>query len=314
MSLDVGTVARIGKGALGLIFPFYAALQLGGTETALVILVAAAAGLGSFDQKPGKQSSWDGLKRALRNRKATCAAIAVAMVLHVWNSTEKQTAILGVAALASSVLIVPPPLPATGWALKTGLRNANGSITRASLPKPCSPLVATPVHSLLTLVLGLVLGLATFLFSMAISTPLPKSTYSTIPFVLAILSATALVSFSLPAALRSQKKIGLALGSLCICALGAYHATGPWHTLAYLPIVSMVFLGAVSFDTGSGITASHAHDHAHTGHNHAHKHEHRLHGEHSRISKFLIARCTPGSVLHSILIERDSRRIAYFGV
>jgi zinc transporter 5/7 len=78
-------------------------------------------------------------------------------------------------------------------------------------------------------------------------------------------------------------------------------------------------LGATVFDTGiSAISGQSSSDHSHAGHAHAHSHshshEHHLHGNHSRISRFIISRCTPGSILHSVMIEKDSRRIAYFGV
>jgi zinc transporter 5/7 len=75
--------------------------------------------------------------------------------------------------------------------------------------------------------------------------------------------------------------------------------------------------GAISIDTGSTLSKSHSHDHSHAGHQHSHSHDHgdhHLHGNHSGLSSFIIARCTPGSILHSVMIEKDSRRIAYFGV
>jgi len=61
-----------------------------------------------------------------------------------------------------------------------------------------------------------------------------------------------------------------------------------------------------------------------TNHNHGnglppvaeayHNHDHS-HGEkHSRLTKYLLDRCHMGSILHSILLEKDSRRIAYFAV
>lgn len=61
-----------------------------------------------------------------------------------------------------------------------------------------------------------------------------------------------------------------------------------------------------------------------TNHNHGnglppvaeayHHHDH-AHGEkQSRLTKYLLDRCHTGSILHSILLEKDSRRIAYFAV
>jgi zinc transporter 5/7 len=43
-----------------------------------------------------------------------------------------------------------------------------------------------------------------------------------------------------------------------------------------------------------------------------HKHNHH-HRDHSRLTGYLLRLTSPGSVIHSILQEKDSRRIAYFG-
>jgi zinc transporter 5/7 len=131
---------------------------------------------------------------------------------------------------------------------------------------------------------------------------------------LSVLSAVALTLFSLPSALRTQKKVGLAMGCLLAAAFGVYDHPDAWQAWVIVPLACVLLFSAVCFDTSSGIFPPHTHDHSHSGHKHSKAHAHHLHGNHSKLSAFLIARCTPGSILHSILIERDSRRIAYFGV
>jgi Cation efflux family len=46
---------------------------------------------------------------------------------------------------------------------------------------------------------------------------------------------------------------------------------------------------------------------------HDHDHDHSHSHQHSKLTAVLISCTTPGSIIHSILIQRDSRRIAYFG-
>jgi solute carrier family 30 (zinc transporter), member 5/7 len=44
-------------------------------------------------------------------------------------------------------------------------------------------------------------------------------------------------------------------------------------------------------------------------------HTHHNHGaepRHSALTAFIMARCEPGSLVYSILSDKDSRRIAYF--
>jgi zinc transporter 5/7 len=135
---------------------------------------------------------------------------------------------------------------------------------------------------------------------------------------LSVASTTALVFLSLPASLRSQKQVGFRLGGIFVFALSFLEHTSVGHFKIAFPWVCAMTIGAVGFDTRSPVP--HSHDHGHAGHKHSHghdqghSHDHHLHGNHSRISAFLIARATPGSIIHSVLIERDSRRIAYFGV
>lgn len=304
----------IASNALSMLLPFYASLQIGGAKTSLILLIAVAAGIGALDQKPGNHTLWDDARRTLRTRKMTCGALFLAMVADAMTSESTSSLLIGYTALLASIFWVPPPLPTTAWSLMTNPQNQDSFTSqrplRASLPKPSSPLINTSENQLLTLAAGLVLLVIAVVYSFIA----PSGTFSlsqhTIGFsALSIASATALVYFSLPASLRSQKQVGLRLSAILVFASSFLEYGGRLNIS--LPFVSAILIAAVAFDTRSPVP--HFHDHAHA-HDHGHKHDHRLHGNHSRISAFLIARSTPGSIIHSILIERDSRRIAYFGV
>jgi zinc transporter 5/7 len=313
---------RVASNIVSVLLPFYASLQLGGAKTAIVLLVAVAAGIGALDQKPGKHTPWDDIRRTLRTRKVTCGALLLGMAADIMTSGNTMGSLMGHAALLLSMLIVPPPLPTAGWSIVTEPQSQGSYMSqtpsRASLPKPSSPLINTTENQLLTIASGLALVVVTILYSFVSSTPSAFS-HQTLGFsASSVASATATVFFSLPASLRSPKAIGLKLGGLVIAAFSFWEHYSAGYIFIAFPWACAMLVGAVSVDARSPVP--HTHDHSHAGHKHAHghdhshAHEHHLHGNHSRISAFLIARATPGSIIHSVLIEKDSRRIAYFGV
>ncbi|KAK7187473.1 cation efflux protein/zinc transporter [Paraphaeosphaeria sporulosa] len=312
-------VLRASLHALGVMLPFYATMQLGGATTAIFLLVAFTAGLGNLDQRPGKQSAWDNTRRTLRTRTRTYVALLIAMVVCSVTAAERAGVILGFIALVISIFVIPPPLPTTGWSLMSP-QTQNGwatqTSTRASLPKPSSPLISTSLDTDLTLATGLVLTCFTVIFAQFSSAAPSLSHHALLFSTLSIASGTASVYLSSPNALHSAKKSGLAIGGLITIVFAQFEHQA-WH--AY--VAFLVVLGATAFDTRAPVLSrpssrdhSHAtHRHSHS-HDHDHGHDHHLHGNHSHISAFIIARCTPGSIIHSVMIEKDSRRIAYFGV
>lgn len=320
MLRDVASIRQVLGNVFGILLPFYAVMQIGGAKSALVLLTAIAAGLGATDQRPGKHTSWDDLKRTMRTRRTTVAVLLIGIIVDVTAWGHPVCALLGYGALFVSIFATPPPLPTAGWSLITGNQVQDSyttkASTRASLQKPSSPLISTPEDTLLTCVSGLGLMAMTLLISSLSSSSTPFSRHTIIFTALSVASATALVFFSLPAALRSQQYIGLHLGGLLIIAFTAWQTLPEWYHVVFTGLSYTLYASGVAWDTRSSHPHAHVHDHSHADHSHSHdhKHEHHLHANPSRISVFLIARTTPGSILHSVLMERDSRRIAYFGV
>ncbi|KAH8726466.1 cation efflux family-domain-containing protein [Phaeosphaeriaceae sp. PMI808] len=323
-TFDINTVPkRMAYNVLSVLLPFYASMQLGGAKVGLVLLTAVAAGLGVLDPKPGKNTPWDDIRRTLRTRKATCGAILLAVIADTVASHSLSHPLLGYSSLLTSIFLVPPPLPTAGWSLIMGSQGQTNYVTqessRASLPKPSSPLINSFENTLLTIASGLLLTIVTIVYSLIHASYPSLATHSIGFSTLSIASATALVFFSLPAALRSQKNVGLALGSIFVAAIRfrEQYSTSSFIWIFFI-IACAGLVGAVIFDTRpakvSAHSHSHGHSHSHSGHKHEANHDHHLHGNHSRLSAFLISCTTPGSILHSILIEKDSRRIAYFGV
>lgn len=310
---------RVLGNIFGILLPYYASLQLGGTKTALALLVAAAAGVGSLDQKAGTSSIWKNCLRTVKTRKATCGALLLGILADILSSGDLTSTIAGHGALLLSIFLVSPPLPTSGGVTVSREDSyINHGTARATSPKSASILINSFENTILTVVSGLLLTIVTILYSL-VSFSSSFLSYSSFGFsALSIASATALVYLSFPASLRTQKNTGLKLGGLFIAAFSLWeHYYSSLVSIAFL-WVCVVSVGATVYDTRvPTVSTAHSHGHSHSGHKHTHKnhdHDHHLHGNHSRLSAFLIARATPGSIIHSVLIEKDSRRIAYFGV
>lgn len=316
---------HISSSTLGVLLPFYASLQVGGAKTALVLLIAVAAGLGAVGQS-GQQSPWANFLRTIKTSKVTCATLLVGASVDMLGSGDTATTLLGHGSLLVSLLLAPPSLPTSAWPGKTS-HSEDSYINHAPAPKllnlskPSSPLVNSSENIILTLASGLVLAVVSILYYL-VSSSTSSTTYHTIGVsILSVASATALVYFSCPSALQTQKRTGLKLGGLFIAGFSLWeHRQSSIASVAFLWVCAS-FVAAVVYDRRTpALPAAHSHGHSHSGHKHSHKHDHahdhdhHLHGNHSRLSAFLIARATPGSIIHSVLIEKDSRRIAYFGV
>jgi hypothetical protein len=100
----------------------------------------------------------------------------------------------------------------------------------------------------------------------------------------------------------------LELGTICctLCfswQLCNIRSAGQLPLLLFGPLTwTIIFLGVSKPDA--------VHQDHRDGHSHAHTYDHV---KCSRISKLFLQHTTPGTVVHSILLETDSRRIAYFG-
>ncbi|KNG48087.1 zinc transporter zitb [Stemphylium lycopersici] len=229
----------IATNAASVLLPFYASLQLGGAKTALVLLIAVAAGIGALDKKPGKHTPWDDARRTLRTRKVTFGALFLAMTADIMTSGNTTTSLFGCGALLISMFLVPPPLPTAGRSIMTSQGSyMSQTSSRALLPKPSSPLINSAENQLFTIVSGLALLLVTMVYSFLSSSTVFSLSQHTLGFsTLSIASAAALVYFSLPASLRTQNQVGVKLSGILIFAFsflehgGHLNIAFPWFLI-----------------------------------------------------------------------------------
>lgn len=328
--LGKSSLRRIAARIVSIGLPYYAAMQLGGARTSFVLLTTLGSGLTGLNINPLHPNWLQAWKSTASIRRLTCAVLLLSFMLDLSGLARgigTRDLVLGHISLALAVLFFPPPLATTGWsplntpqsvssmsALQTPYDTPKVA-TRASLPDPSSPLVASKDDVKLTLIAGAVMSIATVGYASFASTS-PSLSYASIVFTtLSMSSALGLLFLSLPSSLRSSRKLGVALGYAVTISFGYLLHSDAWKGFMALGVLSCLAYMAVLYDTVPSMqSVKDDHQHHDHGHKHSHKHQdHQHYHESSSVSKYIITLCKPGSVMHSILVEKDSRRIAYFG-
>lgn len=310
VALDLSTLKSLALRTMSVGLPFYAAMKLGGMRTGLVLLVAIAANLTCIDNAL-KPSMGQWMQQALK-RKLTLGAILLSamsdfagLTLH----TSFSDLLLGYLALAVTVVYFNPPLP-TSSASKPSTR-IGSTISPRSLTWNASLLTCSTGDVNLTLIAGGILSLVTIGSSVLLGSSPSLVPSSVVLSTLSIASATAANIFAQPATLRSSAKAGLGLGCLLTSSCAFLFSPALWPgTICNGGLSALAFAG-VMFDTLSSSSGSddHSHDHAHNNKPHQHNHDNT---QYSPFTRLVLSNCEPGSLVHSIIIEKDSRRICYF--
>ncbi|KAI9793777.1 MAG: putative zinc transporter msc2 [Piccolia ochrophora] len=330
--LSVRGGRRLLARALTIGLPFYASLTLGGTRTGWVLLIAAATAM-----TDNALMGWQAWKRLFLLRKATCMAVLMGLVydLVFWvPSPGLLPLLLAYLALALSLLAFPLPFPKSASTSISQMQPPSTGSTSAvpSTPwdQPSSSLPTTTKASFSALVLspediGLTLtagGILSFLsalgFVLLPSTVTSKSVIYSPWSLLAVASAVVALLYAQPSTLQTDKHVGVAVGLTTVTAFSDPSAS--WPAIVSQVLLSIFSFTAVSFDTGSLKSAL-----ARFAGAHQHHHDHRRASEgdreaaashsnkpHSRLTGFLLEHVEGLPILHSVLSEKDSRRIFYF--
>lgn len=312
VAMDLSTLQSVALRSASVGLPFYAAMKLGGMRTGLVLLVAIAANLTCTDS-PLRPSASQWVQQAM-NRKLTLAAIFLSaisdfagMTLH----TSFSDLLLGYLALIATVVYLNPPLP-TSQTPSTARPTAKvGSTAANSLARNASSLTCSTGDVNLTLLSGTILSLVTIGGSLVQGEAPSFVPSSIILSALSIATATAANLFASPASLRSPAKAGLGLGCLLTASCAFLFSPALWPgTICNGGLSALAFAGVI-FDTSSSFSSGHDHRHDHA-HNVNTRHHHHDDGNYSPFTRLVLTKCEPGSLVHSIMIEKDSRRICYF--
>ena len=310
IALDLSTVRALLLRTMSVGLPFYAAMKLGGMRTGLVLLVAIAANLTCLDNalRPS-MSQW--IQQAM-NKKLTLAAIllsAISDFAGLTIHTSFSDLLLGYLALSVTVVYLNPPLPTANTSSSSSARVGSTRASR-SLSWNASSLTCSKADVNLTLISGGLLSLITIGASVLLGRS-PSLVPSSIGLsTLSIASATAANVLAQPAALRSSAKAGLGFGCLLTASCAFLFSPSLWPgTICNGGLSALAFAG-VMFDTLTSSSGDdHSHDHTHNVKTHHHNHDDT---QYSPFTRLVLSKCEAGSLVHSILIEKDSRRICYF--
>ncbi|KAK6436059.1 putative zinc transporter msc2 [Oleoguttula sp. CCFEE 5521] len=301
--LPSGLAQRIVTSALSISLPFYGAMKLGGARTGLVLLAAIASDWSCVDG--AQRQSLHEWGRILTAKKATALVmISCALIdLAISQRVASHDVLLGYLTLAVAIALLPAPLPTL--ASSAPMPKSGGRLLAVS------SLIRGPGPTNVTVVAGLVMSVITIGLSLVLSRSPSISLPAIVLSTLSIAAMAAATMFVQPSAMRTQSKLPIALGCSLVALAALMFPATSWYTTLLNTALPLVVFAAISFDT-SRANDTHAHDHAHNTHAHTHSHKTLPSGDHSIFTKFAIARCTPGGLMHGILLEKDSRRIAYF--
>lgn len=315
--LSVASAQSMVLRALSLGLPFFAAMQIGGLRTGLVLLTTTASALTSTDL-PFRRTLHD-WQHLLSSQKAIVAVLllSVGMDFAGWTFHAPFTHMcLGYLALLLSAFVLPPPLTSLGAsAARDGYTSPIEGSQAASILTRSTSDVNT------TLITGLLMSVLSVTISMVWNTA-PSLHPSAIVFsLLSIAVTSAGIIFAQPHLLRtSETKIGLGIGYFLTASCAFLYSPSIWPGtflnggISALSFLGILFDGNVSEESvHEHSSTSHSHHHHHH-HHHDHHHHHPAPGEvtYSAFTKFIMSKTEPGSLVYSILADKDSRRIAYF--
>lgn len=326
-------VRRITARLLTVGLPFYATSKLGGARVAVVILMALASNITTVEEQSTVLTQTKGWSMLLAQRRWTLVSIMLQLVLDLTGFTNSSAAVdigLGYIALGVAVFVLPPCFLSSRpkVSVVTSTAPASESKTSAVLATPweippqlednspkvptISPMICSPEDVNLTFFSGIVVGtLRTIVFVFSGPSAGAASQYQ-LAWSLLCAFATALALITVdPRSLRGNRKIGPILGSVLSSLILTTLRSEAWSSLTYQSIFISISFAATKLDTQSALTVL-----SHSDHHHHHHHPAKLsipeHAQLSSFSEFVIQHIPHWPLLHSILAEKDSRRIFYF--
>lgn len=286
--------------------PFYASMQIGGMRTGLIMLTAISAGI-TCSNTTTRLMSLQEWKHLLSSRIATSVVLLACVmfdIMQVTISASSTNLFLGYAALGVSIFAIQPPLPNLTTTHASVSSSKPGAAARSAA---ASPLTCSTHDINIALLTGALLGVVSIIASLLLSAPISLS--AIVFSSLSVGITVACIFVARPITLRSQRKVGLGLGCLLTASSAFLFSPSTWPGSVCNGGLSALAFISVLYDTASAGQKSHDDDdHVHTGH----KHHHHTNEAYSTFTKAIMSRCEPGSVVHGILSEKDSRRIAYF--
>ena len=329
---------RIAARFLTVGLPFYATSKLGGARVALVLLTALATNITTVEEEPSDLMRAKGWSRLLTQSPWTLVAILPQLVLDLTGYTNSSAAVevlLGYISLGATIFVLPPCFLSLTpkSSVVTSTAPASESKTSAVLATPweippqleekssrkssVSPMICSSEDVNLTFYSGLVLLVFSIILLVFSGTSAGTASQNQLAWSLLSTLATAFALITAdPRSLRGNKNFGLIFGSF-ISSFGlTILCSEAWSLLAYQSILIGISFAATKLDTHTAFSLSSQSDHHKHGHHHHQQQPTKPnipeHAQMSRFSEFVIQHIPHWPLLHSILAEKDSRRIFYF--
>ncbi len=324
---------RIAARFLTVGLPFYATSKLGGARVALIMLIALASNIitiGEGITDPRRAKGWSRLRTQRRWTLVSILAQFISDLTGFTNSSAAFEVVLGYITLGMAVFVLPPcflssrprvsvvtsaapaseaqtsAVLATPWETPPQLEDKSSKVIRIS------PMICSPEDVNLTFYSGLVLGvLSIIIYVFSGPSAGTASEYQLAWSLLSIFAATLALTTADPRSLQGNKKFGLVLGSLISSIVLTTLCSEAWSSLAYQSLFIVISFAATKLDTHTAFSVPSHSDH-HQHHHPPTKLNIPEHAQMSRFSELVIQHIPHWPLLHSILAEKDSRRIFYF--
>ena len=327
MTLD--SIRRIFSRVAAIGLPVFAAMSTGGTSIAVILLIAVVGDLANTQVSISRKTTVEKWWAIAVARKWIIIAIVVQIVADLIGINENSRSIgvklLGYLVLATSVVFLPPPYsmtrpqasvvtsPMPKSAGKTSALSTHweapreGRVSTMSESRTHSPLIATTKDTNLTIVsaiLAIAISATIFLLQ-PLAIPFSSLRLRTGLLISAVAALS--LTFAHPQSLMTERKFGLAIGLVLPLLVQETIYSQAWFTFACQGVIVGFFWLATELDNhlipnSAFSKPSHTHQ-QHTVPNL---------GPHSQFTDLLLYIFKDWSLLHSILVEKDSRRIFYF--
>ena len=327
--LSPETARRIVRRILAIGLPIFGASIVGGPGPAIILLVATAGDLANSEGSTGHNGKSIDWIQPLRSRKWTLTVISFQIGADLARAIIHEIAIwpifIGYTAVVVSAFMLPPPystlrvaasaitspMPKSTVrtsAVLTPWEASQAKVKSLTEARARSPLISTPKDTNLTLVAGFLTALPCAAWLLFIFPRTTQIAFMPVAagFTICTFSALSFI-FAYPKSLMNENKLGVAAGLVLPIILQEILNAQSWLRFAFQGVIVGLFWFALNVDT---LLVQRI---PHTASAHIHHHGSKsAKGPHSRFTGLLLATLRDWPLLHSILVEKDSRRIFYF--
>lgn len=323
---------RLSSVILQTALPLLATFFLGSIRVGLVLLIALTTNIMSTEGESAGLTTVKGWRQLLIHRRWTLISLLIQAIYDyaiLVDQVGRDKIILGYLVLGLSVFVLPPPLPSVNKFVAANVSSRKSSTSASIVLSSGFETTATPEagslrKSTTTPLLytsediSITLQAATFagiLSCLGFLLQLPDiNSVSVVDLFWGVLTASAAAASIIwvePRSLQENKGLGFIIGALVSSILYVLLNQDFWSSFAYQGVLIAISFLATQLDTPTVLIRSSPPKHSHIGHRHVYPHIINA-DQYSRFTQYLIRKFQNWPLLHSILIEKDSRRILYF--